>query len=772
MKLLLSWILDHVYMDQEIAYADIVNKLSRSTAEIEQTDRIIIPVENFAFVCARAQDEQGLIVEDSDTGKEYRLPDRSVQLGSYYLIYKEGNAYRWVTTRDCGSEKNFILPALLKPEVAAGSWRDQLMAEDYVIHIDNKSISHRPDLWGHRGFARELAAHFNLSLKPEDNLLGHCPIKHYPNKSAAQPSMPFSLEMTAHAPVKRLAGMYIADVQSNASNLLYAQRLSKVDIKPISALVDATNYVMLDLGQPLHAFDADLLKTNEIRVGYAQNGQHLTLLDDQKVELTSHDCVVSDGVRPLALAGIMGGKDAAINENTKKAVVIAENFEAGAIRTTSTRHKIRTESSARFEKSLDPNQNTVALLRYIKVLQDMDIRFKKPEAIPSLGALAQEITLHITKDFITKRLGTQVSSDQIESTLTALGFGVLSFSGQEGDYFQVTVPTIRATKDITRAEDIVEEVGRSIGYDQIQPIMPMRTTKPVSTKNIDCVNTIKEHAAITLSMHEVSNYALYDEEWLTVLGYNPLHAPCLKNPLADTRKRLVTSLIPHLLKNVADNITRYDTASFFEINKVWNQTTTLQEQLNFAGVMYDQKNAPTFYEGKNKLQYIFDALDILVEWRKPTHVADWSHPYETAELFADSVSIGHAGMLNAKVSQTLGRGTAFIFELNVQALRNMKPLKRHFAGLLTYQPVTLDVSMLVDRLLTTAEIESIIAYADARVHDVLLLDFYEKPEWGSKRSVTMRYVLYDDQKTMTKPEIDAIQESVHKALVKHGAEIR
>jgi phenylalanyl-tRNA synthetase beta chain len=700
------------------------------------------------------------------------LPDRTIQLGSHYLVYKDGNSYRWATTRDCGSEKNFILPALLKPQDNAGSWRDQLVAEDYVIHIDNKSISHRPDLWGHRGFARELAAHFNLSLKPEDNLLGHCPIKHYPNKSAAQPSMPFTLEMMPHAPVKRLAGMFVADVQSNATNLFYAQRLSKIDIKPISALVDATNYVMLDLGQPLHAFDTDLLKTNLIAVGYAQNGQHLTLLDDQKIELTSHDCVVSDGVRPLALAGIMGGKDASINENTKKALVIAENFEAGVIRTSSTRHKVRTESSARFEKSLDPNQNTVGLLRYIKVLQDMDIRFKKPEAIPSLGALAQEITISITKDFITKRLGVQVSSDQIESTLTALGFGVLSFSGTEGDYFQVTVPTIRATKDITRAEDIVEEVGRSIGYDHIQPVMPTRTTKPVPTKNIDCVNTIKEHAAMSLSLHEVSNYALYDEDWLNVLGYNPLNAPYLKNPLADTRKRLVTSLIPHLLKNVADNITRYDKASFFEINKIWKQEASLLEQLNFAGVMYDQKNVPTFYEGKNKIQIIFDALDILVEWRKPTTVAYWSHPYETAELFADSVSIGYAGMLNAKVAQTLGRGTAFLFELNVEALRKIPSLKRHFAGLLTYQPVTLDVSMLVDRVLSAAEIESIIAYSDARVHDVLLLDFFEKPEWGSKRSVTMRYILYDDQKTMTKSEIDAIQESVHKALVKHGAEIR
>ncbi len=770
MKLLLSWILDHVYMDQDIACADIVNKLSRTTAEIEQTDRIIIAVENFSFVCARAQDATGVIVEDIDTGKEHRLPERSVQFGSHYLIYKENNAYRWATTRDCGSEKNFILPALLKPH--DGSWRDQLVVEDYVIHIDNKSISHRPDLWGHRGFAREIAAHFGVSLKPEDNLLGHCPIKHYPNKSAAQPSMPYALEMMAHTPVKRLAGMYIADVQSNASNLFYAQRLSKIDIKPISAIVDATNYVMLDLGQPLHAFDAELLKTHTIQVGYAQNGQQLTLLDDQTIELTSQDCVVSDGARPLALAGIMGGKDAAINENTKTAVVIAENFDAGAIRVSSTRHKVRTESSARFEKSLDPNQNTVGLLRYIKVLQDMDIRFKKPEAIPSLGALAQEVSIHITKEFITKRLGIPVSSEQIESTLTALGFGALSFSGDHGDYFQVTVPTIRATKDITRAEDIVEEVGRSIGYDHIQPVMPTRSTKPVNTRAIDCVNTIKEHAAISLCMHEVSNYALYDEEWLSVLGFNPSNAPYLKNPLADTRKRLVTSLIPHLLKNVADNTTRYDKAQFFEINKVWSQEAKLHEQLNFAGVMYDQKNTPTFYDCKTKLQYIFDALDILVEWRRPMTIAPWSHPYETAELFADSISIGYAGMLNAKTSSVVGRGTAFVFEINVQALRELPSLKRQFAGLLTYQPVTLDVSMLVDRHLTASEIESIIAYSDARVNDVQLLDFFEKPEWGTKRSITMRYVLYDDQKTMTKAEIDAIQESVHKALIKHGAEIR
>jgi phenylalanyl-tRNA synthetase beta chain len=773
MKLLLSWILDHVYIDREIAYEEIINKISRTTAEIEQTVHSIIPVENFAFVCARAHDEQGLVVEDIESGKEYRLPNRAVQLGSHYLIYKENNAFRWATTRDLGSEKNFLLPALLRPQGDTNAWRDQLQHEDWIIHIDNKSISHRPDLWSHRGFAREIAAHFNFSLKSEDNLLGHCPIKHYPNKAAAQPSMPYSLEMVPHSPVKRLAGMYIADIKSNTSPLFYAQRLAKIDIKPISALVDATNYVMLDIGQPLHAFDTELLTTNSIVVGYAKPGQHINLHDDQKIKLTSQDCVVSDGGRPLVLAGIMGGKDAAIHEQTHNALIIAENLEASAIRSSSTRHKLRTESSARFEKVLDPNQNTVGLLRFIKVLHDMGLVFKKPEAIPSLGALSHEVTIEISKDFIVKRLGTQVSSDTIESKLTALGFGVLSFAGPDGDYFKITVPTIRATKDISRLEDIVEEVGRSIGYDSIQPVMPNRVTKPVDTTAIDLVNVIKEHAAMSVAMHEVSNYALYDEEWLNQLGYFPTNAPLLKNPLSDARKRLVTSLVPHLLKNVTDNNTRYDKLRFFEINKIWHEEQqVIKEALSFGGVMYDQKSLVNFYDCKNDLQTIFDAIDILIEWRKPATVPDWAHPYETAELFANSQSLGYAGMLNAKVSSIIGRGTAFVFELNVDTLRAMEPLKRHFAGILTYQPVTLDVSMLIDRILTATEIESIIAYCDARVLDVQLLDFFEKPEWGSKRSITMRYILYDDQKTMTKSEIDEIQESVHKALKKYGAEIR
>jgi len=789
MKLSLAWIFDHIESNPEgnwrtLDVTDLIQKLSAKTAEIEDVRQVTLDVHSLTLVRVVAQNTESITVESPELKRTFVLPQRpQVSIDELYLAKKQGKKYQWATLADLSSQKEGLVPAVsCASELIKGSWKETLELTDYIIELDNKTITNRPDLWGHRGFAREIAALLGMQLISEEHFLAAKPIKHYTRSAPVSSTSPFTLEITPEPgecgrACRRLAGLYIPEITAGPSALFMAHRLARIDARPINMLVDTTNYVMFDIGQPMHAFDAGVITTHKIIGRCAHEGEKLQLLDGETLQLTVHDYVITDGSKPLALAGIMGGLESAVTPHTKELFIESGNFDAGIIRKTATRIKKRTEASTRFEKSLDPNNNTQALLRFLKLLSDYKIAYRAADAIASVGPLAQETLLELSHEFIVQCLGTSVKPEKVEHILTKLGFGVQVTSSGTQILYTVTVSTYRNTKDITLPVDLVEEIARFVGYDTIPLQLPERTMAPFTILPVMRTRALKSHLAHALAMHEIQTYALYDEDFLRKIHYSPADTLRIANPLSENWQRLVTSLVPNILKALAVNCHRQDTLNFFELNRVWfMEFADAQpiERKEVAGIFFERTSPLDFYTGQARLTTLFKALSVDVTWETLTSVlTPWYNAYQVAQISHKGQIIGRAGKIaTSMLSYICDSGDAFIFELDAGFLVQYAPQTPCFRQLAKYPEVRLDISMFVPYTLTAAHIKQIIQHTDARIKQVQLIDLYEKPQWDAHKSLTFALSIVDENKTLTKEEIDALWNTVVTAVTAHGATVR
>lgn len=923
MKLSIAWIFEHIKASPEgLDINWLADKLNSTIAEVDSIRKVKINLENLFLFEVKSIPQIGSQLENSEilgycqeTGKKINLEltdyhkallvnsslESGLKVGQYYLIIRDNKNYRWATLKDIGSSEReeYLGQVWVPQDQLNGSWKNNIPTDDIVIDIDNKSITHRPDLWCHRGFAREIAVLLKSELLPEDDFLASKPIKHYDTKSLAIPNNPFILSISLEnlnssnldlsnltklqntnnlntnnsnsnldlnislktnssfsdnnntnipnifGPCRRLAGAYIKSIENRGSILPVAIKLAKVDAKPINAIVDLTNYVMFDFGQPMHAFDADKLDKPNIKAGFAKAGQVIDLLDGQELKLTDQDCIISDESGPISLAGIMGGSKSAVSSSTNKLLLESGNFDPIIIRRTCNRIKKRTEAAIRFQKGLDPNQNTQALLRYLRLLSDNSIAFESSEYIISIGALSSEKIIQVEQSFISKKLGLNVTADQIENILLSLGFGVqakqISASSNQENFnnnsaksnsqsnlssgliksnfgksnsgktnsgfslsqndtesgfsyidnsgfsnnvlFTVTVPTFRV-KDVNIPEDIVEEVGRFVGYNNITPKPCIRAMVPFDTHVIFRKRAIKQQFAFGLKMHEVENYAFCDEEFLKKIDFDPSDALAVANPLNSNNKRLVTSLVPNLLKNIAENMHKQSTLRFFEYNRIWftkllpNKDETqvaIQpiEVKEIAGIFYNKDKALDFYTIKAELSSFFELLSLKIDWVNyiPVLKTPW-YGLEAADLYYGEQRIGRAGIVSNSWLNKFLIGHAFVFELDGDFIEQHNIQIPEFKPLPKYQGTTLDISSILPLNVTYDKISKLIKASSPLITDVKLVDIYHKKEWQSKRSLAIRLYLYNSQGNLTSKEISDVKEHAEKILSEHGAEIR
>ena len=699
MKLSLSWIFDHIQGDwKDLDIASFVATFNAKIAEVEHYEKISIDLAQFSIGQVTQLSDANVTVFSPEWNKEFTFNKRTdAQLGLTFLITNSG----WATLRDVHADKDGLIPSLTVPDTQLnGSWKESFESEDIILEVSNTTITHRADLWSHRGFAREIAAILDLKLVSIDQLLAKQPVKHYEENKSATPSSPIAISIQDHNRCKHYAGLYVKSLGAIASLLPMACRLARVQIRPINAIVDITNYVMCDIGQPMHAFDADKLPSKTIVVKAAVPHQKVTLLDGQTLELTDQDTIISDGKQALALAGIMGGNSSAINADTESVFLEAACFDASHIRRTSTRYKIRTDSSARFEKGLDPHLNQQAIERFIKIVHDSSITMEIIEPIALVGTLTQPQTITVEYDFIESRLGARIKPDQVKTLLEKLDYGVREQQEKKKISYTITVPTFRATRDPVIKEDILEEVGRLYGYDHIKYQLPTMALKPHDTDHVYRLRSIKKHLAYSLAMHELESYGFFDDQILSRLQWYPTNAVSLKNPVSEHFKILVTSLIPGLIKAVMHNELRSDELSFFEYARIWHKgsSNTIEERSSLAGIMFKRKKDVDFYDAKQQLSSLFGPLHIDVTWRKPVNdIAIWFDEHKTAELIYEDTVIGYAGKIHKQFLNRCVDGDAFIFELDGTMLVNYKPRLKQFESLAKYPIVWLDISMLVPR---------------------------------------------------------------------------
>lgn len=776
MKLSLTWIFDHIDADwKSFSIKDIITKINSTTAEIENFTKLELNINEFELAQVIKVDDK-ITVKLVDSNKEIILFNRlDAKINDLFLIKKENNEFRWATLHDLGSSKEGLVPDLYisEKDLKNSNWKHQFEAEDYILELDNKSITNRPDLWGHRGFAREIAAIFNLPLKPISEFIELKPkieVKLFEKNN----EIPFDIKIENHDACKRFAMYYMPNITIKPSTLFMSMRLSKIDTRPINLIVDSTNYVMQDLSQPMHAFDANKIKS-KIGPRFAKKDEKITLLDNETVKLTEHDLVIADAEKPVALAGIMGSINSEVDNRTNSLLIESASFDAGTVRKTSTSVKKRTDASSRFEKSLDPNQNIIALERFIKLLSLNDI--KTDYSIVSLGETKPAKVIEISHDFIEKKLGTKIDSKFVIKTLEKMEFAVVVQQQEKNELkYIITVPSFRATKDITIPEDIVEEIGRFYGYDNIKFVLPAKQIKPFDLEETRRLRTIKQYLAFGAQMHEVQNYPFYDENFIKELNWQPRISTKVATPVSENWQRLVNSLIPHLLKNIQQNLLHPQKLNFFEVNNVWDTISESKsiEKKSLAGIFFDKKNPINFYDCKTSLNSLFHSLNLDIQWvkAKTENLSSWYSNYQTAELTYKDKVIGFAGMASKSFFSPISSSDAFIFEIDADLLLKEKAPKIKFKAISKYPSVWLDISLLVPLKVTVTQITNIIESSDSKIFKAELVDHFENPNWTDKKSLTMRYYLGDEHKTLSKDEIDEVMGKVIENIKKIDAQIR
>lgn len=773
MKISVRWIFDHIKgLFDTVAIEQLVDLFIKTTAEIEGWKKLSLDLHHLTLAQLISVKHDTVTLHSPEWNSKLELPMRSdYKQDAWYLVEKKDNGYVWATLATLGGTKDVLLPYFDEDESCrSGGWKKSIELDDYILEIDNKSINHRPDLWGHRGIAREIAAIFNMPLRPLSEFIIKKDVVSFDKRSQADKNNLFSTSIDASDVCKRFATLHIEKIDNKPSKIAMAVRLSRLDSRPINLYVDLTNYVMLDLGQPMHAFDAAKIEEKKITVRRAVAKEKITLLDGEIVELTSDDIVIADGKGALSLAGVMGGAASGISFTTSSVVLESANFDATTIRLTSARHKKRTESSMRFEKSLDPEQNADAIMRFLWLLDRENSAYISDKAITSLGSMMQRTKVTVAHDFIESRLGLKIGAEKVKTIMDRLGF---ELAIEKNDYV-VSIPSYRATKDINIAEDIVEEVGRFIGYDTIEKVMPAIQIKPIQLSKTFRLREIKNLLSYGLLMREICGYSFFDESFLRELSWSPTDYLIIKNPVSENYTRLVTTLQPNLFKAVQENSDGASKLAFYEWGRVWCiKNGNPHEQRTLSGIFFDAGVGIDFYTGKELLNQLFSHLNLSIVWQKDESEYSAWYAHQVATIMHENVVIGTAGMMNEQFIRLVApTGGAFTFELNGDYLLDHKQPLRQCKQLSKYPPVKRDISMLVPISSTAAELEQSIKAVDKRIEKVVLIDFFSKPDWKEQKSVTFSVEIIDYEKTLVHDEIEKLLTAIVTQLQEQGAVIR
>ncbi|MBE7082575.1 MAG: phenylalanine--tRNA ligase subunit beta [Clostridiales bacterium] len=637
---------------------------------------------------------------------------------------------------------------------------------DIVFEVDNKSLTNRPDLWGQYGMAREFAAMFNRELKPleTDNL-------------EAYNNLP-KLEIKVNdANCYRYSGITVKNITKKVSPQVMKIRLVYCGMRDINLLTDLTNYLMLELGQPMHAFDNNLVKG--IHVNSAVKGTKLLTLEGEEHDIPEGATVICDNNdTPVAIAGIKGGKLSGITEETNSLLLESATFDAKAIRITSNKVGLKTDSSQRYEKSLDPEMTTLAIARLLKLLKDIDGGVQITSALTDVNSNKYpKINIEITSDFVSRRIGLKVTDQDVTNILTKLGFKVANNNG----VLNVDVPSYRATKDISLKEDLVEEIARSYGYDNIEP-------KPIAmeVKSIDQnVAHNNEYQAKYLlaekyGMNEVHSYLWNYVDFNKQVGIDSKSHISLVDSSNAGQSGIRSELTPTLLKFMEENKNSFENISIFEIGKV---VTGLDEQ-NLA--IEKSRLAICLASQTKSTQEIYFALkDALLDIAENVYgvklgigkidcVPTYMHPVNSTNVYAGEKVIGQFGLIHPSVKMAIDkRFNIAVLEVDTDELLNAPTIEQKVKKVSKFQDVNIDYSFLVPSTMKYAEIEKHLAEFRAKVvWTYKLVDIYESADLGDKASWTFKFNLCSLDKTLSAKDIDIFCMRLLDHMNKIGLQIR
>ena len=638
---------------------------------------------------------------------------------------------------------------------------------DYIL--DLSITPNRADVLSMRGLTYELGALYNNKVNFND-------VEKEENYEAT--SLQVAIESDS---CRNYVGQIVKNVEVKSSPLWLQTRLMNSGIRPINNVVDITNYVLLEFGQPMHAFDKDLVG-DKIVVRDAKEGEVLETLDGEERKLQTSDLVITDGTRAIALGGVMGGKNTEVSEETKNIILESAYFNPTTVRRTSAVHGLRSDSSARFEKGIDPNMQKAALARAVEFILELC-----PNAVveSSVGVVnkEEEKVVEITTSYINNYLGITLSTEEIAAILEGLSFTV----EVTGENLVVKVPTRRP--DISIKQDLVEEVIRIYGYDNLASTLPKfsKTTKGGLTYSQRMVRDLRAVYA-SLGFNDTINYSLVSEEEATEYTLEDHHKVRLLMPMTETHSTLRQSLVPGLLNTVQYNVARKQKdLKLLEIGRVFfgsgDDNIQPKETLYLSAALTGEERATKwlkesssldFFAAKGYLEVVFDrlGLDEKVTYKKSK--LEGMHPGRFAEVHLGEKRIGFIGEVHPQVADKLGLNTTYVFEINLDEVISESKVKPKYEEVTKYPEITRDIAMLVDVKDEYQNIYNVIESVNSKlITKVELFDLYVGAELlVGKKSLALTITYSDKQKTLTDEEVTAVHDKVLSALTEYGAIIR
>ena len=651
---------------------------------------------------------------------------------------------------------------------------DALDLNDIILEIDNKSMTNRPDLWGHYGIAREIAALYDLPMKE---------FPHFDRNVENTSGFHVTVEDAERCP--RMTGTQIENVCVKPAPYWMQVRIWKTGMRPINALVDITNYVMLATGQPSHAYDSDHI-AGHIIVRRAKAGETLTLLNGKELPLSTDDLTIADDAGIVGLAGVMGGAKDSILPTTSKVILEIANFQAAGIRRTALRYDNRTEASARYEKAIDPERCDQALDLSMQLFSDLYPEMKVTGLVDEYPRHLKQAEIDVPLSWLERRLGKRLPPEEIRHKMELLGYGI-SFSG---DNMHVVVPTWRSTGDVSIQADIMEEVARMYGYENFEA-EPITTTfdGAINQLDKDLERRIKEYLAIRCGMQEIFTYPWMEESYVNAVLQSTEGILSLSTPPSPAERFVRSSLLPNLCKAVVKNERYFDEFSIFETAQVFrdeNYTSPYDpreklpsQRKNVAGafVTTDKDITALFRKAKGVVEMMARYVHMETLTFRQTEKPVWADNVVWLNICRGEEKVGDLALLSKKVSMACGikNLNVMLFQLDQDSLVPLKSRTNTFTHMAEYPMTDYDISLLLDGSVQWKDVlQTVGGIKSELLHGASFVDEYRgKQVPAGKKSLTLRLSIGSKEKTLTSSEIEEVASNVLNKIAKRfGAELR
>lgn len=638
------------------------------------------------------------------------------------------------------------------------SVKDIWDVDDIIFEVDNKSLTNRPDLWSHYGIAREFSA------------ISGRPLKEVEIEDLTKYSDLPKVDMKIEDPLcQRYSCLQFENIKRNISPVNMRIRLYYCGMRAINFLADLTNYLMLEIGQPMHAFDSR--KVGKIRIKRFDKPFKFTTLDKVERDIDENTLMICNDDTPVAIAGIMGGLDSEIVDDTTSLTLESATFDAASIRKSTVRLSHRTDSSIRYEKALDPELTTLAIARFVNLLKTYDSGVNVISSLTDEYAFRYDtVTLSFDKKYVDKYTGIDIKSDEIYDTLTKLGFKV----DRKDDDFTVEVPSWRATKDVTIKADIIEEITRIYGYDNFDihtAAAPLYPTRPDMVKKDE--DNIKDILVKRFSLHETHSYVwnYYDE--LKNIAIEPTGKIKLMNASNPNIETIRDTIIPTLLCQIKSNIGFSDDFGVFEVGRIVSDVKDdlCVENKMLSVALYSKTDdvENLYFRLKEIIEVCVDELKHKsVEFETADPDFSFIHPVNYNRVLIDGTDIGMMGIAYPTVARKIDKKGSIVFcELDMQKIADIKNTSIVYSAPSKYPGIEIDLSFTSDKFLPIKK--AIEKTNSDLINKVEVIDVYDN---GFTKSIAVRIHFSRNDRTLKREEVTDITDAIIEDLKSQGIKLK